>query len=48
MLLVDLLGNFLLEIRRSVGNETTKIKNYELLGWFIKDIETVINKENGE
>lgn len=36
---IRLLGSFLLEIRRSVGNETTDLKNYEMLEWLIKDIE---------
>lgn len=38
-LMLRRLGNFLLEIRRSVGNEATKIQYHELLGWFITDIE---------
>ena len=32
-----LLGNFLLEIRRSMGNETTKLDNWSMLEWFITD-----------
>ena len=37
-----LLGNFLLEIRRSVGNETTNIKYHEMLEWFMKDMDEFI------
>ncbi len=32
-----LLGNFLLEIRKSMGNETTKIDSWGMLEWFITD-----------
>ena len=32
-----LLGNFLLEIRKSMGNEATKIDNWGMLEWFITD-----------
>jgi len=31
------LGNFLLEIRKSMGNETTKLDNWAMLEWFISD-----------
>lgn len=38
-----LLGNFLLEIRKSMGNENTKIANWEMLEWFIIDARTYKN-----
>ena len=34
-----LLGDFLLEIRKSVGNEATKLKNLEMMEWLITDIK---------
>ena len=37
--ILNLLGNFLLEIRRSMGNDSTKINNWGMLKWFIKDID---------
>lgn len=36
--LMNLFGAFLLAIRRSVGNETTKLDNLAMLEWFISDI----------
>jgi hypothetical protein len=42
---MELLGDFLLEIRKSVGNETTTIQNLEMLEWFINDIRKF--KKNG-
>jgi len=35
--MMSLLGNFLLEIRRSMGNETTKLDNWAMLEWFMTD-----------
>ncbi len=35
--LMALLGQFLLEIRRSMGNEATKVSNWEMLEWFMTD-----------
>ena len=35
--MMSLLGNFLLEVRRSMGNESTKIDNWGMLEWFITD-----------
>lgn len=32
-----LLGTFLLEIRKSMGNESTKLDNWAMLEWFITD-----------
>ena len=35
--MVALLGSFLLEIRRSMGNESTMIDNWGMVEWFISD-----------
>jgi|CXWL01.1.fsa_nt_gi hypothetical protein len=35
--IMSLLGTFLLEIRRSMGNEATKIDNWGMLEWFLTD-----------
>lgn len=35
---VALLGTFLLEVRRSMGNEETKLDNWEMLEWFLTDV----------
>jgi len=35
--MMSLLGRFLLEIRRSVGNEATKLDNWDMLEWFLTD-----------
>lgn len=35
--MMDLLGQFLLEIRRSMGNEATKLTNWDMLEWFLTD-----------
>lgn len=32
------LGTFLLEIRRSMGNETTRLNNFQMLEWLVTDI----------
>ena len=37
--IMELLGEFLLAIRRSVGNQSTKLDRWEMLEWFIKDID---------
>ncbi len=42
--MIGLLGKFLLEIRKSLGNETTALDNLEMLEWFIKDIKQYRNK----
>ena len=34
---ISLLADFLLEIRRSMGNEATTIDNWGMLEWFLKD-----------
>lgn len=35
---MNLLGDFLLQIRRSMGNETTRLDNLQMLEWFISDV----------
>jgi hypothetical protein len=35
--MLSLLGTFLLEIRRSMGNEATKVDNWGMLEWFMND-----------
>jgi hypothetical protein len=35
--MIGLLGTFLLEIRKSMGNEATKLDNWQMLEWFITD-----------
>jgi len=40
------LGDFLLEIRKSVGNDDTTIQNLEMLEWMITDIRKY--KKNGK
>lgn len=37
--IMSLLGAFLLEIRKSMGNDSTKIDNWGMLEWFITDIK---------
>ncbi len=39
--MLELLGDFLLEIRRSVGNPNTGLTNYQMLEWMIKDIRRI-------
>lgn len=36
--MMELLGTFLLAIRRSMGNEFTKVTNWQMLEWFMKDV----------
>lgn len=35
--MLSLLGNFLLEIRKSMGNEAATLDNWDMLEWFITD-----------
>ena len=37
-IIIPLLGTFLLEIRRGMGNVSTGVNNLEMLEWLIKDI----------
>jgi hypothetical protein len=42
--MLELLGKFLLEIRRSMGNESTKIDNWGMIEWFITDAKKLRNR----
>lgn len=35
--MMGLLGSFLLEIRRGIGNESTQLSKWDMLEWFVKD-----------
>ena len=39
--ILGVFGTFLLEIRKSIGNEATSLSNFEMLEWMINDIDTV-------
>ena len=41
--MMGLLGTFLLEIRRSMGNEATKLDKWEMLEWFMSDVRSIKN-----
>lgn len=41
---IKLLGDLLLEIRKSMGNQATELSNWEMLEWFMSDIK--IMREN--
>ena len=43
--LILTMGDFYLSIRKSVGNETTNIKNFEMLRWMINDIDKYIDND---
>ncbi len=36
--MISLLGKLLLEIRRSMGNEATKLSHWQMLEWFMTDV----------
>lgn len=38
-----LLGKFLLQIRKSMGNETTKLNHWQMLEWFMADVKVYKN-----
>jgi hypothetical protein len=40
-ILMNRLGDLLLEIRRSVGNQNTSLRNLEMLEWLINDIRNL-------
>jgi len=42
--LLGLVGSFLLEIRKSMGNEATELDNWEMLEWFITDARKYRNR----
>lgn len=39
--MISLVGNFLLEIRKSLGNEATKLNDFEILEWLMKDMHDI-------
>jgi len=41
--MMSLLGTFLLEIRRSMGNETTQLDQWQMLEWFLTDARKLRN-----
>jgi len=43
MTMMSLLGRFLLEIRKSMGNEETHLDNWDMLEWFILDARKMRN-----
>lgn len=43
--MMSLLGRFLLEIRRSMGNEATKLDNWGMLEWFLTDARKFRDKQ---
>lgn len=45
--MLSLLGDFLLEVRRSMGNEATKLTNVHMLEWFITDLRETGLKPSG-
>ena len=42
--MVSRLGDFLLEIRKSMGNESTNIDNWGMLEWFLNDARKLRDK----
>lgn len=42
-IMMSLLSIFLLEVRKSMGNETTKVDKWKMLEWFISDIQNFRN-----
>jgi hypothetical protein len=42
--LLNIFSSFLLEIRKSIGNENTKLENLEMIEWFISDIRQIKNE----
>ena len=43
--MISLLGTFLLEIRKSMGNESTKIDNWGMIEWFMSDAKKLRNSQ---
>jgi glucose-1-phosphate adenylyltransferase len=41
--MMEHLGTLLLEIRRNMGNETTRLENWDMLEWFMKDAKRLRN-----
>lgn len=42
-IMLSLLGKFLLEIRKSMGNESTKLDHWQMLEWFMTDVRRIKN-----
>jgi hypothetical protein len=42
--MVEKIGALILEIRKSMGNEDTKLSRWEMLEWFLKDIDQIRGK----
>lgn len=45
--MMDLLGTFLLEIRKSMGNESTQLDNWQMLEWFMTDARKMRKEYEG-
>lgn len=41
--MLELIGNFLLEIRKSMGNEATKLEIWDMLEWWMSDARKLKN-----
>jgi hypothetical protein len=41
--MLKLLGNFLVEIRRSMGNEATKLNHWDMCEWWMSDARKLKN-----
>lgn len=41
--MLELIGNFLLEIRKSMGNEATKLEKWDMLEWWMSDARNLKN-----
>ncbi|WP_150047792.1 hypothetical protein [Methylomonas rhizoryzae] len=41
--MLSLLGKLLLEIRKSMGNEATKLNHWQMLEWFMTDVRKIKN-----
>ena len=41
--MLSLHGSFLLEIRKSMGNEDTKLDRWQMLEWFMTDVRKIKN-----
>ena len=42
--MAEKIGTLVLEIRKSMGNEDTKLSHWEMLEWFLKDINQIRGK----
>ncbi|GHA12849.1 hypothetical protein GCM10008090_23160 [Arenicella chitinivorans] len=42
---MELLGKFLLEIRKSMGNEATELDNWDMCEWWMSDLSKIKNGE---